>query len=362
MRRRLPLHPSLRCLPALVLAVGVVALLSAAGCLTRKRERVVVVGAGAAGLASATALSAVADVLVLEAQERVGGRVHTNRSLGVPIELGAVWIHRADGNVVSALASEYGCESFVSQNKELHIHDEAGAALRPSLVREVYAHLSRVIMPDFLRRRTALGDDPRRDVDMQALMRRVPSAAALAGERRCIFDFLLFRDVVQDHTADLRQSSAREYDTDLYGGSGRDEVLPGGYDCIVRGMARELQVRTGRAGEVTSVRYGEAWGVELRTADGAVVTADRVILTLPLGVLKAGLAASAAAAASAAVAASASTTASTTAAAAAPLPRGAVRFDPPMPARWRLPIAALGWGEAIKVPHPSLTDKSLTDA
>ena len=63
-------------------------------------EDVVVIGAGAAGLAAARALheSGVA-VTILEARERMGGRIFTQRDphSGLPIELGAELIHgRAD--------------------------------------------------------------------------------------------------------------------------------------------------------------------------------------------------------------------------------------------------------------------------
>ena len=57
---------------------------------------VIVVGAGAAGLAAAAALAqAGRSVLVLEARERVGGRCWTRRmpGLDVPVELGAEFIH-----------------------------------------------------------------------------------------------------------------------------------------------------------------------------------------------------------------------------------------------------------------------------
>lgn len=57
---------------------------------------VVVVGAGAAGLAAASELlRAGRSVLVLEARDRVGGRIWTRREpgLAVPVELGAEFIH-----------------------------------------------------------------------------------------------------------------------------------------------------------------------------------------------------------------------------------------------------------------------------
>ena len=57
-------------------------------------KTVVVIGAGIAGLAAAKKLQEVGfKVSVLEAQDRVGGRVRTNRSLGIPFDEGASWIH-----------------------------------------------------------------------------------------------------------------------------------------------------------------------------------------------------------------------------------------------------------------------------
>src|SRR5690349_25132576 len=59
-----------------------------------------VVGAGAAGLAAASGLAdAGRRVVVLEARDRIGGRVWTDRSFGpIPVERGAEFIHgeRAD--------------------------------------------------------------------------------------------------------------------------------------------------------------------------------------------------------------------------------------------------------------------------
>ena len=57
---------------------------------------VLVVGAGAAGLAAADALSrAGRSVVILEARDRIGGRCWTRHlpGLGIPVELGAEFIH-----------------------------------------------------------------------------------------------------------------------------------------------------------------------------------------------------------------------------------------------------------------------------
>ena len=64
-----------------------------------KGRRALVIGAGVSGLEAATRLAARgADVTVLEARDRVGGRIRTDTSWGTPVELGATWIHGVTGN------------------------------------------------------------------------------------------------------------------------------------------------------------------------------------------------------------------------------------------------------------------------
>lgn len=57
---------------------------------------VLIIGAGVAGLAAARELSAIGSkVIVVEARDRLGGRIYTHReqALRVPVELGAEFIH-----------------------------------------------------------------------------------------------------------------------------------------------------------------------------------------------------------------------------------------------------------------------------
>ena len=72
---------------------------------------VCVVGAGAAGLAAARRLRAGgAEVLVLEARDRIGGRANTARLGGFPVDLGCGWLHSADTNPWTELAQKLGFE------------------------------------------------------------------------------------------------------------------------------------------------------------------------------------------------------------------------------------------------------------
>lgn len=83
---------------------------------------VIIIGAGAAGLTAAQQLGkSDLKVIVLEARDRIGGRIHTQRDpvLGTPIEFGAEFIHglspeiwdplRSDNVVVHEIEGDYWC-------------------------------------------------------------------------------------------------------------------------------------------------------------------------------------------------------------------------------------------------------------
>ncbi|WP_166417312.1 flavin monoamine oxidase family protein [Cochlodiniinecator piscidefendens] len=68
-------------------------------------RKLAVIGSGISGLAAAELLTENGrDVTVLEARDRKGGRLWTVDVLGVPLDLGASWIHGIDGNPLVELA------------------------------------------------------------------------------------------------------------------------------------------------------------------------------------------------------------------------------------------------------------------
>lgn len=73
------------------------------------RVDVAIVGAGAAGIAAARSLASHGrSILLIEALPRLGGRAHTDRIAGVPLDLGCGWLHSAERNPLAALAEARG--------------------------------------------------------------------------------------------------------------------------------------------------------------------------------------------------------------------------------------------------------------
>ena len=86
----------------------------------------VVVGAGLAGLTAARDLEAGgASLLVVEANDRVGGRTMTRRVAGVPVEMGGQWIGPGQRSV-NALAAELGVGSFPTEVPGRTVFHEGG--------------------------------------------------------------------------------------------------------------------------------------------------------------------------------------------------------------------------------------------
>ncbi|MFK7804690.1 MAG: flavin monoamine oxidase family protein [Anaerolineae bacterium] len=71
--------------------------------------RIIVIGAGFSGIAAGRTLAdAGHEVVVLEGRDRIGGRTHTDSTLGPDIDLGGSWIHGPHGNPLVPLAKEAG--------------------------------------------------------------------------------------------------------------------------------------------------------------------------------------------------------------------------------------------------------------
>ena len=96
-----------------------------------RQANVVIVGAGVAGLTAAWRLArAGADVVVIEARNRVGGRLHTVELDGERFELGGQWIAPSQ-SAVRALLEELGLELFSRHREGASVRIDAdGRAVR----------------------------------------------------------------------------------------------------------------------------------------------------------------------------------------------------------------------------------------
>ncbi|KAM4624669.1 peroxisomal N(1)-acetyl-spermine/spermidine oxidase-like isoform 1-T2 [Discoglossus pictus] len=123
-----------------------------------RSPRVVIIGAGFAGLGAATTLvkHGVNNLVILEALERAGGRVWTHKPFGAPaLELGATWIHGQKDNPLYQMAKELGLladEGFnmvscqpISVTPQDYFFTEKGKLLPPNKVELVTGYFGKLM-------------------------------------------------------------------------------------------------------------------------------------------------------------------------------------------------------------------------
>lgn len=237
-------------------------------------ERILIIGAGAAGLAAAAELHALGfdDVAILEARDRIGGRLWTDViGGGIPVDLGASWIHGVDGNPITAIARGNSIATHPTDydNNVVHFHNVE----RPSpSVRRVLRRFWRLA-------------ERQPDTNLQSTYEQILRTAPLTASDRHYLEYLLNTMAEHEHAADLRNLSLESIrGGDAYGGD--DAVFPGGYGQIADVLADGLDIRLLEA--VTEIDYAGT-DIVLTTAGGATLEATRVVVTVALGMLKRNL-------------------------------------------------------------------------
>lgn len=247
-------------------------------------ERVIVIGAGVAGLGAARTLQASGyQVTVIEARDRIGGRVWTDRSLGHAIDLGAGWIHGVTGNPIAALAQAAGVATVAHSDSRGDDFGTTGAALTSAEVARIDALTSTITAG------ITAGQSAASDQSLRATIEAAVGWSSLGTADRAFVDYIVNTTYEHEYAAMAETLSTWYFDDDsAYGGA--DHVFPDGYGAIPDYLATGLDIRLGHA--VTAVNVAGATATVQATVAGATAPAtfeaDRVIVTLPLGVLKAG--------------------------------------------------------------------------
>jgi monoamine oxidase len=236
---------------------------------TQVDYEVVVVGAGVAGLAAAQRLhEAGLAPLVLEARNRVGGRVYTDYS-GGPVELGAEFIHgqhAATWSVVRAagLHTEPWGES--------RAYAIGGAQLPPAQADALHARVMRLYEAV-----THYTGPDRSAADVVAEVGQ-GDAQALA---------IIERWLAGMEAADITRLSAKWLSEErrLNSAGWVNYHVSSGYDGVPRALATGLDVRLDSA--VTKVAWSRG-SVALTLHNGEQLTARQVVVTVPLSLIQQG--------------------------------------------------------------------------
>lgn len=237
-------------------------------------KTVIVVGAGVAGLtAGKTLKDQGADVIVLEANPHIGGRLRTDWSMGAPFEVGAGWIHGpSDDNPAKQLTDAVGAQYVVTDDENLVVFNEQGEEISEEELVEINEAWTDIL--DKIDESLESGDQ--RSV-LQAINDVAPGAMNEPGVAWAMSAYTEFST-----GAPIENLSAYYFNSDKAFDL-PDVAVTTGYDKLLGPLADGLDIKLSTI--VKQIAYGDD-GVTVSTDKGDF-DGDYVVCSLPLGVLKA---------------------------------------------------------------------------
>lgn len=270
-----------------------------------KRTDVIIVGAGAAGLMAAYTLTKASKaVIVLEARNRIGGRIHTinNKHFSGNVELGAEFVH---GNlpVTLNLLNEAGI-AYSGVGFEMWQHHNGKFEQSDEFVEGWDAFLEKL-------------NELQYDMPLHDFLEKNFAVEKYAKMRNQLENYVAGYD-----TADARDASAfalrNEWNNENEDAQHR---ITGGYGIMIEYLANECLNKDNNI-LLNTVAREIVWKnnvVQVITTDDTIYEAEKVIIALPLGVLQASEES-----------------------------KGAILFHPPIPKQIEA-VNTIGFGSVIKI-------------
>ncbi|KAJ0242990.1 polyamine oxidase 4 [Hirschfeldia incana] len=257
---------------------------------------VIVIGSGISGLAAARSLSEASfNVTVLESRDRIGGRIHTDYSFGCPVDMGASWLHGvSNDNPLAPIIRRLGLTLYRTSGDDSILYDHDlesyglydmhGNKIPPQLVTQVGDAFKRI-----LEETEKIRDETASDMSVlqgiSIVLDRHPELRQEGIAYEVLQWYICRMEAWFAVDANLISLKCWDQDECLSGGHG---LMVQGYEPVIRTIAKDIDIRLNH--RVTKVSRTSNNKVIVEVEGGTTnFVADAVIITVPIGVLKANL-------------------------------------------------------------------------
>lgn len=256
-----------------------------------KETPIIVIGAGVAGLTAASELRWMGkDVLVLEARDRLGGRIFSQKINHEVYDLGASWIHGIENNPIWSIVQHNQIQTTVYNYNESIYYQDKGQPFdsKEKLIFETSLDylLNRFKQIDQLERYGNALEALEQWINEEELLLYINKQfhmgeKAVIKLKKMLFDF--FSLLAEDPCAsDLEQLSAEFWKNEGYY-AGDEVIFPQGYIQVIESLSKNITVLTNKV--VQRIDYSQDI-IRIFTENGECFSTSQVIVTVPLGVLK----------------------------------------------------------------------------
>jgi len=242
--------------------------------MTINDKKIVIIGAGIAGLAAAQSFQkhGFGNVVVLEGRDRIGGRIWTDKTIGMSVDLGASWIHGASKrNPITQLAKKAKAQTFVLEEEAVEIFRLNGQKYTKETVRIGWKKYQNILKK--------VDEHAEENKSIREVIEEINPEIL----EESLMRYFLSADKEFDYGNDINKLSSMYYESDEVI-RGEDQIITNGYQRIVEYLADGVDVRLNQ--KVVFIDYDEE-DVLVETEKGNFL-ADYVVCTLPLGVLQSG--------------------------------------------------------------------------
>ncbi|XP_034682937.1 probable polyamine oxidase 4 [Vitis riparia] len=255
---------------------------------------VIVIGGGISGIAAAHTLhNASFQVVLLESRDRLGGRIHTDYSLGCPVDMGASWLHGAcNENPLAPLICRLGLTLYRTSGDDSVLYDHDlesctlfdmdGHQVPQKMVVEV-GETFKKILKETENIRIEHCDDMSVLQAISIVLDRHPELRQEGLANEVLQWYICRMEAWFAVDADMISLKSWDQEHILSGGHG---LMVQGYDPIIKTLSKDLDIRLNH--RVTNISYG-CKKVVVTVEGGRNFVADAAIITVPIGILKANL-------------------------------------------------------------------------